>query len=405
MTSFTHMLLAAAVLLLQQQWVQRFSCNALSFHRDPSAAAATAAAAATLAATTQLSNVDLLAKPRHCPSVGPQQQQQRLQKQRRSAAAFLGPHAAAAPLQHAASSAFFSGAAVPAAAAAAANASTVNLIGATLVEVAAAPAAAAAAGAAAADLPFRIGHGYDLHRLSTNPKEMTGPLILSGVSFAPEIPAAAGSAEAKQQQSEATAAAAEGAAGEVQRGDSFLSVASSGFRRLLQYSASVASSISSSSSSSKSNKSNLGVGVVAHSDGDVVLHAAADAVFAAAGAADIGQQFPDTAAENKGRNSREFVAAAVAAAAAAGYTVAQVDVTLMLQRPRISSKKQQMIDTLAAALGISSSKVSLKAKTGEGVGPVGRGEAVECHAVALLQRQATDAAPEAAAAAAEAAED
>ncbi|CDJ64908.1 2C-methyl-D-erythritol 2,4-cyclodiphosphate synthase domain-containing protein, putative [Eimeria necatrix] len=402
MTSFTQMLLAAAVLLQQQQWVQHFSCNALSFHRDPSAAAATAAAAATLAATMQLPSIDLLAKPRHCPSVGPQQQQQRLQKQRRSSAAFIGPHAAAAPLQHAAPSAYFSGAAIPAAAAA--NASTVKLIGPTPAALAAAPAAAAAAaGAAAAELPFRIGHGYDLHRLSSDPKEMTGPLILSGVSFAPEAPAAAESAEAKQQQPEATAAAAEGAAGEVQRGHRFISVASSGIRRLLQYGASVASSISSSSSSSRSSNSYLGV--VAHSDGDVVLHAAADAVFAAAGAADIGQQFPDTAAENKGRNSREFVAAAVAAAAAAGYTVAQMDVTLMLQRPRISSKKQQMIDTLAAALGISSSRVSLKAKTGEGVGPVGRGEAVECHAVALLQRQVTGAAPDAAAAAAEAAAD
>ncbi|XP_026194014.1 uncharacterized protein LOC34618866 [Cyclospora cayetanensis] len=150
-----------------------------------------------------------------------------------------------------------------------------------------------------------------------------------------------------------------------------------------------ASSLSSSSTGTLSNNSSssVGLGVIAHSDGDVVLHAVADAVFAAAGAPDIGQQYPDTAQVNRGRDSRDFVAAAAAAAAAAGYSIAQVDATLLLQYPHISSKKQQMIDSLAEALGISSSRISLKAKTAEGVGPVGRSEAVECYAVALLQQQ------------------
>ncbi|KAL8427290.1 hypothetical protein ACSSS7_007789 [Eimeria intestinalis] len=151
------------------------------------------------------------------------------------------------------------------------------------------------------------------------------------------------------------------------------------------------SSSSSSSTSSNSDRSSSsrrgGLGVVAHSDGDVVLHAAADAIFAAAGAPDIGEQFPDTAAANKGRDSREFAAAAAAAAAAAGYSVAQLDVTLLLQRPHISSKKQQMAASLAAAFNLDRSQVSLKAKTAEGLGPVGRSQAVECHAVALLQRK------------------
>ncbi|CDJ50381.1 2C-methyl-D-erythritol 2,4-cyclodiphosphate synthase domain-containing protein, putative [Eimeria brunetti] len=249
---------------------------------------------------------------------------------------------------------------------------------------------AAAAAAAAPALPFRIGHGYDMHRLSTDPKTITGPLILSGVSFAAEAAEAAAKAAAvaNPQQAKATAAAAAAAAAAFSGGRRLLSAASSGLRRLLRFGMDTpSSSNSSSSSNNSSSSSNVAFGVVAHSDGDVVLHAAADAIFAASGAKDIGQQFPDTAAENKGRDSKDFVAAAAASAAAAGYTVAQLDVTLLLQRPRIGDKKQQMIENLAAALGIHRSQVSIKAKTGEGIGPVGRSEAVECHAVALLQRK------------------
>ena len=209
--------------------------------------------------------------------------------------------------------------------------------------------------------------------------------MLAGVSFASEAAEAAAkvaaAAAASRQQPKAIELAEAAATAAFYGGRRLLSAASLGLRRLWRCGAATASS-----SSCNTSNSNFALGVIAHSDGDVVLHAAADAIFAAAGAADIGQQFPDTAAENKGRNSKDFVAAAAAAAASAGYTVAQLDVTLLLQRPRIGSKKQQMIENLAAALGISSTQVSIKAKTGEGIGPVGRSEAVECHAVVLLQR-------------------
>ena len=207
--------------------------------------------------------------------------------------------------------------------------------------------------------------------------------MLAGVSFADEAAAAAAKAAAKQQQQASAAAAAAAAA--LSRGRELLSVAASSLRRIFRSSS---SSNNSSSSNSSSSSRRVGLGVIAHSDGDVVLHAAADAIFAAAGAPDIGEQFPDSAAVNKGRDSRDFVAAAAAAAAAAGYTIAQIDVTLVMQQPKISSKKQQMIESLAAAAGISSSNVSLKAKTAEGTGPVGRSEALECYAIALLQRRA-----------------
>lgn len=210
--------------------------------------------------------------------------------------------------------------------------------------------------------------------------------MLSGVSFASEATEAAAeatTADGEQPQAILGAAAAVSAA--LRGGHQLLSAASLGIRRLFRR-AIHRTSTSSNDNGGGGGCSNVRLGVIAHSDGDVVLHAAADAIFAASGAADIGQHFPDTAAENKGRDSRDFVSAAAAAAAAAGYTVAQLDVTLLLQRPRIGCKKHQMVENLAAALGIHSSQVSIKAKTGEGIGPVGRSEAVECHAVVLLQR-------------------
>ncbi|CDJ33478.1 2C-methyl-D-erythritol 2,4-cyclodiphosphate synthase domain-containing protein, putative [Eimeria mitis] len=374
--------------LTQQQLLQHAPCSALAVHTKSAAAAAGAAAAPSCSSGLLRGPLPLHLACR-MQRLKPQQQQQ--QQQLQPFTAFVRPLATGAAAQRTAAAASL-------AATAAALEATATKVAAlqhaadNTAATAALPGTAAAAAAAGQELPFRIGHGYDMHRLSTDPKAITGPLVLSGVSFASEAAeAAAKAAAASRQQPNAIAAAAAAAsaaaAAAFSGGRRLLSGASLGLRRLLGYGTGTASSSSNNSSSSSSSSSNLGFGVIAHSDGDVVLHAAADAIFAASGAADIGQQFPDTAAENKGRDSRDFVAAAAAAAAAAGYAVAQLDVTLLLQRPRISSKKQQMIENLAAALGISSNQISIKAKTGEGIGPVGRSEAVECHAMVLLQRK------------------
>lgn len=131
---------------------------------------------------------------------------------------------------------------------------------------------------------------------------------------------------------------------------------------------------------------NITLGVVAHSDGDVVMHATADAIFGALGCEDIGQHFPDSSERNKGRRSKDFVEAAVNAAASRGYFLANIDVTILLEKPKICLKKSLMIRALASALRAQPDQVNLKAKTGEGCGPVGTGQAVECHVVALLQK-------------------
>jgi 2-C-methyl-D-erythritol 2,4-cyclodiphosphate synthase len=128
-------------------------------------------------------------------------------------------------------------------------------------------------------------------------------------------------------------------------------------------------------------------GPVAHSDGDVLYHALTDALLGAICGPDIGQLFPDDAAENDGRDSADFVRAAAARVAAAGLIVVNVDATVVLERPRIGPVKDRMRANIAGLLMVGADRVNLKGKSHEGVDAVGEGRAVEAHAVVLLGKR------------------
>jgi 2-C-methyl-D-erythritol 2,4-cyclodiphosphate synthase len=159
-------------------------------------------------------------------------------------------------------------------------------------------------------LPFRIGHGYDLHRLTEGRK-----LILGGV----EIPH-------KQ-------------------------------------------------------------GLLGHSDADCVTHSLADAIFGALGLPDIGHYFPDDEPENKDLNSMLILDKAVEECSSAGFSVGNVDLTILAQRPKMSPYLDVMKDSLAKSLNILPSEIGIKATTNEKLGPIGREEGIACFAVCLLVKE------------------
>jgi 2-C-methyl-D-erythritol 2,4-cyclodiphosphate synthase len=156
--------------------------------------------------------------------------------------------------------------------------------------------------------PFRIGHGYDLHRLKQG-----GTLLLGGVVVSNEL------------------------------------------------------------------------SPVAHSDGDVVLHATVDALLGAMGLGDIGEHFPDTDPKWKGAASRLFVEHAHGRVSAGGYVVGNLDVTILAERPKLKAFKPQILQSLAEMLHVPRGRVNIKAGTNEGCDAIGRGEAIAAHAVVLLQ--------------------
>jgi 2-C-methyl-D-erythritol 4-phosphate cytidylyltransferase/2-C-methyl-D-erythritol 2,4-cyclodiphosphate synthase len=125
-------------------------------------------------------------------------------------------------------------------------------------------------------------------------------------------------------------------------------------------------------------------GALGHSDADVVCHAITDAVLGAASLGDIGLHFPDTDLRWKDASSLDLLARAAALVAAAGFTIANVDVTVVLERPKLRPHIDAMRQAIAGGLGADASCVSIKAKTNEGVDAVGRGEAIAAHAVVLL---------------------
>ena len=126
------------------------------------------------------------------------------------------------------------------------------------------------------------------------------------------------------------------------------------------------------------------VGLVAHSDGDVALHALCDALLGAAGLGDIGRHFPDTDDAFRGADSRGLLRDVVSQLAQAGWTVGNVDLTIVAQRPRLSDHIEQMRDVVAQDLGVERDCVNIKATTTERLGFVGRGEGIAAHAVALI---------------------
>ena len=125
-------------------------------------------------------------------------------------------------------------------------------------------------------------------------------------------------------------------------------------------------------------------GLAGHSDADVLTHAVIDALLGAAALGDIGALFPDTDAEWKGADSIELLKAVMGEVRKAGYRVGNVDATVALQRPRLRPHIDAMRARLAEAMGVGVGDVSVKATTGEKMGPVGREEGAEAHAVCLL---------------------
>ncbi len=127
-------------------------------------------------------------------------------------------------------------------------------------------------------------------------------------------------------------------------------------------------------------------GCVAHSDGDVVYHSVVDAILGALGQDDIGQLFPDNDPNWKGADSRVFMEEAVKRMRQAGFAIGNLDVTVILQRPKLSPHKSAIKANLAGLLGCEVSQVNIKGKTHEKVDAVGENRAIACHVVVLLMR-------------------
>jgi 2-C-methyl-D-erythritol 4-phosphate cytidylyltransferase/2-C-methyl-D-erythritol 2,4-cyclodiphosphate synthase len=127
-------------------------------------------------------------------------------------------------------------------------------------------------------------------------------------------------------------------------------------------------------------------GLEAHSDGDAICHAVTDAILGAAAAGDIGRHFPDHDPAWRGANSIDLLRRAVAIVHEAGFTVANVDVIVIVQKPKLAPHVDAIRANVAAALGCDASQVSVKGKTNEGVDSMGAGESIAVHAVALLSR-------------------
>ena len=125
-------------------------------------------------------------------------------------------------------------------------------------------------------------------------------------------------------------------------------------------------------------------GLLAHSDGDVALHALTDALLGAAALGDIGRHFPDTDPKYKGADSLLLLKNVAEKVAAAGYRVSNIDVTMIAQRPKLKDFIPQMEANIALAVGIAASRVNVKATTEERLGFTGTGEGMACHAVCLL---------------------
>jgi 2-C-methyl-D-erythritol 4-phosphate cytidylyltransferase/2-C-methyl-D-erythritol 2,4-cyclodiphosphate synthase len=125
-------------------------------------------------------------------------------------------------------------------------------------------------------------------------------------------------------------------------------------------------------------------GPMGHSDGDVVCHALADAMFGAAGIGDIGQHFPNTDPRWKDVPGLDLLARSVRILGEAGWRVSSADVTVVLERPRLAPHVASIRERVAGVLGLDGGQVSVKGKTNEGVDAVGRGEAIASHAVVVL---------------------
>jgi len=127
------------------------------------------------------------------------------------------------------------------------------------------------------------------------------------------------------------------------------------------------------------------LGLLAHSDGDVVLHAVTDALLGAAGLGDIGKLYPDTDQAYAGIDSRILLRDTVSRLAEKGLTVEYLDITIVAQKPKLAPYMERMKETIAADLGISPERMNIKATTEEKMGFTGRCEGISTHAVCLLK--------------------
>ncbi len=127
------------------------------------------------------------------------------------------------------------------------------------------------------------------------------------------------------------------------------------------------------------------LGLLGHSDADVLLHAVSDALLGAAGLGDIGRHFPDTDPRYKGADSLELLRIVAQKISQAGYRVSNIDVTMIAQRPRLKDHIPRMVENIASAVGIAGNRVNVKATTEEKLGFTGEGQGMSCHAVCLLE--------------------
>jgi 2-C-methyl-D-erythritol 2,4-cyclodiphosphate synthase len=126
-------------------------------------------------------------------------------------------------------------------------------------------------------------------------------------------------------------------------------------------------------------------GATGHSDGDALIHAICDALLGAAGLRDIGIQFPDTSFEFEGIDSKVLLKRTLDMILKNGYSISNLDTTIVLERPKINVYVPEMIKTLAEVLNVEESMISIKAKTSERMGFIGREEGISAYAIVLLQ--------------------
>ena len=126
-------------------------------------------------------------------------------------------------------------------------------------------------------------------------------------------------------------------------------------------------------------------GLAGHSDADAALHALTDALLGAIGAGDIGRQYPDSDRRHEGRNSADFVRETMASVRARGYRVANADITILAEEPRLAPYLDRMRANVAELLDVSADAANVKATRGEGLGAIGRAEGIAAQAVVLLE--------------------
>jgi 2-C-methyl-D-erythritol 2,4-cyclodiphosphate synthase len=128
------------------------------------------------------------------------------------------------------------------------------------------------------------------------------------------------------------------------------------------------------------------LGLEGHSDADILSHAITDALLGAAALGDIGMHFPDSDPRWKGADSAQFLVHAAALVRERGYTIENIDSTVILERPKLKDYRMPIRESLARTLGLELDRVSVKFKTAEGVGPVGEGHSAEAQAIVTLSR-------------------